>query len=239
MRCVAVLDLLAGQVVHAVRGDRANYAPLRSRLCATAAPAAVAAALRERLNVDAFYVADLDAIQQRGSSRALIATLVATHADCEWWIDADFGSPARLEAYLDASNVRPVIGSESLHAAADLDAVRGALRRPERAILSLDHRGGQALGPADLHADPARWPATVIAMNLDRVGAAAGPDLALIARLQASGHGVVAAGGVRDAADLDALATAGVSAVLLATALHDGRISRADLARHVESPPRA
>jgi phosphoribosylformimino-5-aminoimidazole carboxamide ribotide isomerase len=36
---------------------------------------------------------------------------------------------------------------------------------------------------------------------------------------------VIAAGGVRDAADLAALDAAGVPAVLVASALHDGRLA--------------
>lgn len=230
MRCIAVIDVLGGQVVHAVRGDRANYTAIRSTLCATAAPLAVAAALRDVLGIAAFYVADLDAIQRRGSSRDIIAALVAAHRDCEWWIDADFGSPARLERYLEAPNVRAVIGSESLRDASDFAAVRAALPRPEEVVLSLDHRAGLGMGPPALHASPTLWPATVIAMNLDRVGAGDGPDLALVARLRESARRVVAAGGVRDARDLAALRAAGVSDVLLATALHDGRLGRADLA---------
>lgn len=232
MRCVAVVDLKAGRVVHAIRGERQRYAPIRSRLCADAAPRTVVAALREQLGVTTFYVADLDAIQQTGSARGIVTDLVAEHSDCEWWIDADFGTPARLEAYLSAPNVKAVIGSEALHEAADLARVRAALPRPDDAILSLDHRGNHGVGPPALWYSPETWPAKVIAMNLDRVGAAEGPDFALIAGLQAPGRAVVAAGGVRDAHDLARLAQLGVSEVLLATALHDGRVGREELARY-------
>jgi phosphoribosylformimino-5-aminoimidazole carboxamide ribotide isomerase len=196
-------------------------------------PQAVVAALRERLHVGAFYVADLDAIQQCGSSREHIAALVTAHPDSEWWIDADFGAPSRLEAYLALPHVKPVIGSESLREAGDLAAVLAALPRPADAILSLDHRGGRGMGPIALWQSPASWPAKVIAMNLDRVGAGTGPDLDLIARLRGLAQSVVAAGGVRDAQDLTLLADAGVSDVLLATALHDGRIGPAELAPYL------
>lgn len=70
-------------------------------------------------------------------------------------------------------------------------------------------------------------------MNLTRVGANAGPDLALL-----QGHAATArhdtrlylAGGIRDITDLHAARAAGASGVLVASALHDGRISAADLA---------
>lgn len=231
MRCVAVIDLKDGFCVHAVRGDRANYHPVRSCLTPSATPGDVVAALRERLGIAAFYVADLDAIQRRGSARAAIEALVAGHADCDWWIDAGFDRPAALEGYLAAPRVSCVIGSESLTTLEDYTALRAALPDASRALLSLDRRLGHFLGPPSLWETPSLWPDTVIAMNLDRVGADAGPDLPLIAALRARAPrcGLVAAGGVRDAADLAALAEAGASHVLLASALHAGRIARADL----------
>ncbi len=231
MRCIAVLDLRAGQVVHAVRGQRDQYQPVRSCLTPGADPVTVADALREQLGIDTFYVADLDAIQQQGSARITIETLLARHHECDWWIDAGVGTPAALESYLSAANVSCVIGSESLASPAALDQIIAALPRRCAAILSLDRRAGACMGPATLWADAARWPATVIAMNLDRVGAAAGPDLPFIdsLRRRAPRAKIVAAGGVRDRNDLAALANAGVSAALLATALHQGRLGRADL----------
>ena len=45
----------------------------------------------------------------------------------------------------------------------------------------------------------------------------------------AGGREIYAAGGVRDAADLCALKAAGAAGALIATALHDGRVGRADL----------
>lgn len=232
MRCVAVIDLKDGMVVHAVRGDRANYRPVRSLLTRSAAPSDVVAALREQLGVAAFYVADLDAIQQRGSSRAIIERLLAAHADCAWWIDAGFDAPAALEAYLAAPEVACVIGSECIRELPDYLALRAALPDPTRAILSLDRRHGSFLGPSALWRREALWPDTVIAMNLDRVGADEGPDLPLVAGLKARAPAaqIVAAGGVRDRADLAALSAAGASHVLVASALHGGRLTREDLA---------
>jgi phosphoribosylformimino-5-aminoimidazole carboxamide ribotide isomerase len=45
MRIVPVIDLMGGQAVHARRGDRASYAPIRSALLTGSAPVDVAAAL--------------------------------------------------------------------------------------------------------------------------------------------------------------------------------------------------
>ena len=105
-------------------------------------------------------------------------------------------------------------------------------------MLSLDHAKGTLLGPPALADAVDAWPDTVVAMNLDRVGSGEGPDLALLGALRrrAPGCRLVAAGGVRDGTDLDQLAAAGVSAVLLATALHEGRVDASSLARVSVAP---
>ena len=120
---------------------------------------------------------------------------------------------------------RPVIGSES-QADAGLVARLGA-----RAVLSLDSRGAERLGPDSLHADARHWPPDVIVMTLARVGAGAGPDLAGLAaaRSRAPGHRIYAAGGVRGPDDVLALARAGVAGALVASAIHDRRLRPAHL----------
>jgi len=97
-------------------------------------------------------------------------------------------------------------------------------------VLSLDFDGERFLGPPAVLATPHLWPARVIAMTLGRVGADAGPDFERLASLrQASGAALYAAGGVRGPADLAALARAGVKGALVASALHDGRLTGADI----------
>jgi phosphoribosylformimino-5-aminoimidazole carboxamide ribotide isomerase len=63
-------------------------------------------------------------------------------------------------------------------------------------------------------------------MTLDRVGSAGGPDLETFERLRAMApdHTWIGAGGIRDAADLEAGAAAGAAGWLVASALHDGHI---------------
>lgn len=219
---IPVIDLMQGQVVHARRGDRQAYQPLRSRLVEGCAPEAVVDALIAATGARHLYIADLDAIRGLGDHRAQIAALAARHPTVEFWVDAGFAGAAAACALHAATGALPILGSETLTEPAAL-ATLAAAGVP--ALLSLDHRAGQPLGPDWAH-DPAGWPERVIAMELARVGADAGPDLALIARLRAQRPevSVIAAGGVRDAADLATLDAAGVSAVLVASALHDGRL---------------
>ena len=76
MRVVPVIDLKGGMAVHAVRGERERYRPVRSVITDDAGdPVALARAFASELGLDELYVADLDAIggegePQRGDRRA-------------------------------------------------------------------------------------------------------------------------------------------------------------------------
>src|SRR5919198_1183970 len=60
----------------------------------------------------------------------------------------------------------------------------------------------------------ARW-AAAGATRIDRDGTLSGPDLDLVGRAACSGARVLAAGGVRNPGDVDALAGAGAEAVVV------------------------
>ncbi|MBI2798892.1 MAG: hypothetical protein HYX63_01175 [Gammaproteobacteria bacterium] len=233
MQYVVVLDLFDGDVVHAVRGQRATYRPLVSPLARSSAPSVVLAGLNKVYPFAYCYVADLNALQASGNCDHEIAALVAQHPALEFWIDGALGGRPLLPAYLAAPNVRAVVGSESLSgvdAYRDLRATLAAHREP---VLSLDFMADSALGPASLFTTPALWTSQVIAMNLARVGATDGPDFELIERLQQQtmDSTVVAAGGVRNLEDLLALRARDVKFVLLASALHQQTIRDAELRR--------
>jgi phosphoribosylformimino-5-aminoimidazole carboxamide ribotide isomerase len=68
-------------------------------------------------------------------------------------------------------------------------------------------------------------------MTLARVGSGAGPDLDRHATIgkRAGGRAIYLAGGLRDRRDLAAVKKSGAAGILVASALHDGRISAADL----------
>ena len=229
MLVVPVLDLMAGHVVHARRGDRSNYRPLESKLTPSSEPIAVIGALLALAPFDTVYVADLDAILRRGHHRDALDGIQAEFPALSLWLDAGFAEPGDLAPWSRARRT-PVIGSESVTSLAAFAAMRAAA--PE-AILSLDTRGDRQLGPAALFDTPRLWPERVIAMTLDRVGSGGGPSLDGVRQTldRAPGRRFIAAGGVRNASDLERLEALGVHAVLVATAIHDGTLDRAALAR--------
>jgi phosphoribosylformimino-5-aminoimidazole carboxamide ribotide isomerase len=228
MQAIPVIDIRNGVVVRAIAGRRADYQPLVSPLATTSAPLDVARGLLALHAFPAIYIADLDAIEGRADNRAAIEAIGQAFPAVDLWIDAGMRDCADMRQWLDLKNVSPVVGSESVD---HMDAPR-MLRDAARVVLSLDFRGETFLGPRSLLRSSELWPARVIVMTLERVGGAGGPDFSRLARImsRAQGREIFAAGGVRDAHDLLTLRAAGAKGALIASSLHEGRLSAQDLA---------
>jgi HisA/HisF family protein len=229
MRIVPVLDLKGGVVVHARRGKRAGYRPLRSSLVDGCEPVAVARALRAETHADRLYVADLDAL---GGGRIDVVALAALAQIGELWVDAGATTAERAGALARAGAARNVLGTESLSDDVGREAVAGPRR-----VLSVDLRDGRLISPrSDLAGRDAAAAAALAAalgvgellvIDLALVGSRAGPPLDAVAELAAAlpGVEVYAGGGVRDDDDLRALDAAGAAGALVATALHERAIT--------------
>ncbi|WP_150049751.1 MULTISPECIES: HisA/HisF-related TIM barrel protein [Methylomonas] len=219
MQIIPVIDLKGGIVVHAVGGARNRYRPIHehSQVTEQSDLTTVLSGLLSIYPFERIYMADLDAICGTGNQRTLVQWAVTNYPDIEFWLDdgcniADLSSPAH--------NLLPVIGTES-----QLSPPQTAARE---FILSLDYKNRQPQGHQAWFRQTEYWPQTVIAMTLHRVGKQTGPDFELLAELTNSHpqKSIVAAGGVRDCNDLETLQNLNISAVLLATALHNGNLSR-------------
>ena len=225
MRIVPVIDIKGGIVVHARRGDRDNYAPLRSPIVDGCEPVAVARALCRLCRTRTLYVADLDALAGEAVNETALAALASV---AEPWVDAGATTSAGAEALRRAGVARNVVGTESLWPGAEV---------APPVVLSVDLRDGRLVSR-----DPdlaGRNPAAVVPLaqalgvdellviDLARVGSGSGPPLHAVAELAAAlpGTAIYAGGGVRDDGDLRALESAGAAGALVATALHEGRIT--------------
>jgi len=234
MEIIPVLDLKGGAVVRARMGERHLYAPIATPLAATSDPLDVARGLLAVHPFATLYVADLDAIEGSGDNSAALRRVKLGCPGVSLWVDNGIADASAAARWLDAGLGSLVLGSETQ---SDAALVR-SLAADDRIILSLDFRGDAFQGPPALLDAPSAWPARVIAMTLARVGSGAGPDVERLAAVQrmAAGRRLYAAGGVRDAADLAALARAGIAGALVATALHDGRLTRAEISALTLTP---
>jgi phosphoribosylformimino-5-aminoimidazole carboxamide ribotide isomerase len=226
---IPALDLRDGVVVHAKAGDRADYRSIESPFGAADDPAAIARGLLGVTGSASLYIADLDAISGTGNHFELVRGLNYALPGVTLWIDAGFSDVADCAFWLPLGATL-VIGSEGLGAVDVWRDIYGAFG--ESVMLSLDYGSDGARGPEPLFSDPELWPNRLIAMDLTRVGRDTGPDIERLGSILelADGRAVFAAGGVRNARDLAALASLDAQGVLLATALHSGAITQNEIA---------
>lgn len=222
-----------------LRGERQHYRAVRSGLVAGCDPQAIAQALCRECDGRALYVADLDAIAGTGDHREVVREL-REGLGAEPWVDAGVNDEAAASRLLEAGAARVIVGTETLPDLPALRAIRDALPA-EQLLVSVDvgdHgvlsrcpalAGRSALTVLELLAG--EGVAEVILLALLQVGTGAGPDLETLraARAAFPRLRLITGGGVRTPEDLHLLAEAGADGVLLATALHRGWITAADI----------
>jgi phosphoribosylformimino-5-aminoimidazole carboxamide ribotide isomerase len=242
IRVIPVLDLKAGQAVHAIGGERSRYRPLRTRLHADPDPIGVARGVRDVLRLQELYLADLDAIAGAAPSVALYRSIRSLGLNL--WVDA---------GVRDRSSLPPLLGRDVGSLVVGLETVRGpealaevvAATTPGRLLFSLDLRAGLPLFAGDGSAwgttDPFTLACSAVALgvrrllllDLARVGTGRGTGtLPLLVRLRAAHPALELAvgGGICDRDEISALSQAGADAILIGSALHDGRLGAAELA---------
>jgi phosphoribosylformimino-5-aminoimidazole carboxamide ribotide isomerase len=222
MKIIPVIDLKDGAVVHARQGQRDQYQSINTNLCQSSDIYQVIEAFLSVYDFDTIYIADLNAITRQGNHENLISDVLAYFPHILFWVDSGY---QRCKKYPD--NYLPVLGSEcySDETLSELDAFG------KRFILSLDYSMSEALGAKSFFSDQSLWPETIIIMTLDRVGNNQGPDLDKINWFcrQYPQKNFIAAGGIRNTADLQTLKQAGVQQALIASALHSGAIRHEDI----------
>ena len=222
-------------------GDRADYRPLRSVLHPEPDPIGLALACRDRLGLDELYLADLDAIEGREPDLALFLAL--GELGLSTWVDAGVRGPESLGPLIEAGVRTIVVGLETVRGPAALGEIVATVGAGAVA-LSLDLRDDRPiLAPgANWRSDRADDLALeaieagvrrLILLDLARVGTGRGigsrPLLTDLARSLPALEFVVG-GGVAGPGDLEVLDKAGAAAVLVGSAIHDGRFGPGDFA---------
>ncbi|HTM55942.1 MAG TPA: HisA/HisF-related TIM barrel protein [Pirellulales bacterium] len=250
MRILPVIDLLQGIVVRGVGGRRETYKPIQSCLAPDASPASIADGLA-RANFSAVYVADLDAIQGGEPSWRIYNLLLARNL--ELWIDcglrnAEHAGPL-LRYQTAGRRMHSVIAGletlESPTALADLVECVGA----ERLVFSLDMDAGSPRIGSQAWAGLSAFQIACVALragvrrfillDLRAIGIGQGPVTLPLCRamrsladdLEIADLELTSGGGVRSWQDIRAFDRAGCDAILVASALHDGRLDPAAAAR--------
>jgi phosphoribosylformimino-5-aminoimidazole carboxamide ribotide isomerase len=173
------------------------------------------------------HLVDLDGARSGRVRPALVADVAAAIAPASLQASGGIRSVADASALLGAGAERVVVGTAAWPDPAPW------LELGDRLVLAVDVLDGElrsrgwtaraGIGLEDALARAAG--ARVLLTAVDRDGTLAGPDLDLVRRAAATGARVLAAGGVRSPADVEALATAGAEAAVVGRALLAGDVA--------------
>jgi phosphoribosylformimino-5-aminoimidazole carboxamide ribotide isomerase len=239
---IPVIDLLNGQAVHAIGGRRAYYRPIRSILHASSDPVPLARALCDSLGARTLYLADLDAIG--GCLPHTDIYRIINSLNINIWIDCGLRDAASLAPLL-------VLNDSSCTIIAGLETVRGPRELKEivnqagadRVVFSLDLFEGspriaalaawgtenpRELAEAAIECGVCR----LLILDLARVGTSRGLGTSrLMVQIRKAHPSVplIVGGGIARIEEVVDLRDAGAAAVLVASAIHDGRIGAREL----------
>ncbi len=229
MKVIPVIDILNGTAVHAVRGKRNEYQPLKSILCSSPDPLEVACVIRS-LGFRELYVADLDGIINQATNYQIIQDMIKK-TGLKLMVDSGVTSLEAAQKLLDLGVSKIILGTETL---THKDFISEALWEAgsNSVMVSLDMKNGAVLGlngvqdALELLGEfEDMGVAEFIILDLTRVGSKEGIDTEFLKKImQQARSRIYVGGGVRDIADLIELENLGVTGVLLATALHEGKI---------------
>ncbi len=227
------VDVLGNEAVRLEQGD---FDRVSTRAAAPEALAQRFAAAGATL----LHLVDLDGARSGRARPELVARIVAAVAPARVQASGGIRSLADAEALLEAGAERVVVGTAAF---ADGGALtRYAVALGYRLVVAVDTRGGRVAvsgweQETGLTAEEAAASCAeagvqrLLCTAIERDGTLGGPDIELLGRvLAASGLPVLAAGGIRSQADLDAVAAAGCEGAVVGRALLDGSLPLSVLA---------
>ena len=224
-RVIFVLDILDGQVVHAVKGEREKYGPIHnfSKVCETSDPLGIV----DKLVPSEVYIADLNRLGNCGNNDEVVK-------QTGWKSKSmlDLGAYTMDDVHQGhelADSI--VLGTET----ATIDLLESATAFYPRSInMSIDIKAGQIL----THETAFKLPPIeliqmlnnydindLIILELSKVGTSSGINTEFLQQVvDHSDHNILLGGGVRDMDDISLLKDVGLEGVLVATAVHNGAL---------------
>lgn len=235
MRIIPVMDVLDGEVVHAVAGEREKYEPVESALTKSSKPLKIAS-IFERKGFNEIYIADLNSIQNKGKNLEVI-DLLTKETNLNIMTDAGFKNYEEPEPYIEKGVDKIVLATETLKS---FETIKRVDKKYSISIVgSIDSKGDEVIAnssefkipiPQVVQGFEENNASEIILLNLQKVGTSTGLNMQAIKEItKISKIPVLVGGGVRNISDIQQAKKAGVSGVLIATAFHTGAIRFGEL----------
>jgi len=228
MLIIPVIDLSNGVVVHAVRGKRELYQPITSAICDSYNPESILSAFLELYPFKIIYIADLDAIQGKKNHSRIINKFAENYKECEFWVDAGLEHVRAKKSDYVGKNIKLILGSENN---ISLTEYQNIINSKPEILLSLDFNENGLINNSYLLNNSSIWPKKVIVMMLHRVGSNDGVDTKHLENIVALNKNseIYVAGGIKNSNDIKILNSKNIKGCLIATALHQQKITKKEL----------
>jgi len=233
-RIIPVIDILNSKAVHAKRGERTKYKPLKSELFKTSDPIKIIKILNHQYNFKEIYLADLDAIIKKTPNYEIISK-IAEFKNLKIILDPGIVKSEDLLKFSRFKIKKLILGLETIN---NFEVIRDSLKifSIDEIVISVDMFKGRIitkikeLKNESLISTVLRLKnlgvRELILLDLFRVGQKLGgiPPLYLKIRRIFDGD-ILVGGGIKNIDDLLNYNRENFSGVLLATALYDGSIN--------------
>ncbi len=237
-RIIPVIDILNSQAVHAIKGEREKYKPLKSVLINDSNPTQIALKLKNKYLFNEFYIADLDAILQRKPNIAILSKILDIPG-VEIIIDPGIKIAKNAEKYFKLNLKSLILGLETLR---DPEVISECLKLFDinKIVVSVDmyneviQTNIKELKDKDVLEVIGKIEdlgvVKIILLDLFKVGQKMGGISKLYLKIREKFNGeILVGGGIKDLQDIKEYESNNFSGVLIGTALHDGSIKIEEL----------
>lgn len=232
-KIIPVLDILNSTCVHAIKGERSQYSPLKSYLFGSSDPHILIETLHNDYEFNEFYIADLDAIMKNQPNFEIILDLLQNY-NIRLMVDSGISTKEDISAISQFGIQNIIIGLETL---GNLEVIKSALNifGKENTIISIDMYLENVI--TKIHEFKSKTISDIvkkigdlgvckiILLDLFRVGQKLGGISPLYLKIRKKFYGeIYVGGGIKDLSDIQTYYDHQFSGVLLGTALYDGTI---------------
>ena len=217
MDIIPVLDILDNKVVKAIKGDRANYKPVSSKLYNSTEPVEIIKQLSKRYSPHIIYIADLDAISANNVNHTLFNKILNMFPKIVFWIDTGINNIKLIKKF---KNYVPIFCSEK---SKGFDLVSN---QNSDYIFSLDIDSG-FLGTKPIHKHKRYLPKKIIIMDFLQIGSENKFNHKnAIKFIRNDKRDYYIAGGIKNILDIKKAKQIGAKGVLVNSILHNSKLNK-------------
>ncbi len=229
-----VIDILNSTAVHAIKGKRDNYQPLKSPFFNTSEPFDIVRNLKEKFNIKQFYIADLDAIIKQKPNFRILKKILEIE-NIKIIVDPGIKTVNDLKKYLKFKIESIILGLETIQ---KIKTIKESFKifNKNKIIISIDMYKERIISKINKLKNLTPLTVvrklekigikTIILLDIFKVGQKIGgiPPLYLEIKKNFDGN-VLVGGGIKNLNDVQFYYEKGFSGVLIGTAIYDGTIN--------------